>query len=307
MSKYYEKIVVGKKEIYIFKSHHYALLPWSIIRSKMEVAPLLVSFDYHTDTHSPFLDYASRKIFGEYCANTSEEKVSERDELVKSLIKSISYQNQDTIIKAITCLKNDEHILTAIESDIISTAFIVSYSNTSDFPPSNEEKDRIDHYLEIMLNRIENDKPHPKELYMRPYNYPKSKYYIPDIYPAYIDFGIEDGDELLEHLHKTSLEDIFIEDKLKVFSEMSNSNFDNLLPIYPYVLDIDLDYFTTFESIQPKSKEYISKIINNAVAITIAEEPDCVEMLRRNKNDSKFNSSYLRDELLKLISDAIET
>jgi len=307
MDKYYKRVVIGKKELYIFKSHHYALLPWAIIRSELNVAPTLLSFDYHTDTHTPFLDYTSRKIFGEYCNNTSEEKVIERDNLVEVLIKNIDYQNQDTIIEAIKYLKHDEHILTAIESGILSIAFIVSYNNRSDYPLSHKEKDKIAHCHEIMLYHIEHDKPHPKELYKRPFNYPESKYYIPDIYPAYIDFGIEDGDELWELLHKVSLEDIFIEDKLRVCSEMSSNSFDNLLPISPYVLDIDLDYFTTIESIHPNSKEYISKIISNAVAITIAEESDCVEMLRRNKEDINFDSDYLLNELLKLISDIVKS
>ena len=276
MNKNIEKTSINEKDIYIFKNHHYALLPWAEIRSQHEVAPLLLSFDYHTDTHMPFL-FHSHKAYG-----TKEE---ERNILIKSMIKNIDYRNSDSILDAIFNLRNDEHILTAIESDIISVAFIISIEGVSEFTRTQEGDANI--------------------LVSEAFNHLKSKCFVAGIDPIYADYEANDDDDWLEILHKVLLEDDFLSDKLMFFEEMSSLHFDNLMPKYPYILDIDLDYFTTREAINPKSHRIFSKLIKNATAITIAKEPDCVQMCRRNKFDDEFDSGYLQSKLIKLIENAL--
>jgi hypothetical protein len=48
----------------------------------------------------------------------------------------------------------------------------------------------------------------------------------------------------------------------------------------PYVLDIDLDYFHSEKAIEPDDPATFYRLVRNAVAVTIATEPDYVEDCR---------------------------
>ncbi|WP_454688217.1 UPF0489 family protein [Achromobacter aloeverae] len=59
----------------------------------------------------------------------------------------------------------------------------------------------------------------------------------------------------------------------------------------PYVLDIDLDYFHSEKAIEPDDPATFYRLVRNAVAITIATEPDYVEDCR--EEDSKVTGEFL--------------
>ncbi|MDR0920249.1 MAG: UPF0489 family protein, partial [Oscillospiraceae bacterium] len=121
---YYDRIVIKNKKICIFEQHHYALLPWSEVKKQNKNEEIiLISLDHHTDTHTPFLYYA-------YYNKVTPEK----------LLKEIDINSSQSIMNAINKLKNDEHIHTAIDSDIIKKALIIAHEKYSCFPKSNEEK-----------------------------------------------------------------------------------------------------------------------------------------------------------------------
>ena len=50
--------IIGGKAVYIVEEHHQALIPWGIERRKTALPPVLITFDYHTDTRPAFLHYA---------------------------------------------------------------------------------------------------------------------------------------------------------------------------------------------------------------------------------------------------------
>ncbi len=87
--------------IHIFKSHHYAIYPWSLVKDK-ELK--LITIDYHTDTH---------KAFTKWNYNNPNKLLKIKD------CKINTYKN---IKKWITKLSNDEHIDFAIEKGLLSSA-----------------------------------------------------------------------------------------------------------------------------------------------------------------------------------------
>lgn len=58
---------------------------------------------------------------------------------------------------------------------------------------------------------------------------------------------------------------------------------DDGLPVAetaPYILDVDLDYFHSERAINPDDSATFYRLVRNAIAVTVALEPECVEELR---------------------------
>lgn len=88
------------------------LSAWAQYRSKLNVAPNLLTLDHHTDTSKPFRNYLK--------LNPNESEAN--------LLAKIDYKNSSSIVGAIEKLSNDEHVVTAIKSDIISSAFVIAHN-----------------------------------------------------------------------------------------------------------------------------------------------------------------------------------
>lgn len=71
----------------------------------------------------------------------------------------------------------------------------------------------------------------------------------------------------------------------------------------PFILDFDLDYFTSPDIIDTVFKEKISLLIKNASAITIAKEPKYFEL---EKTDENFDNSRALKMLLDLIREVCD-
>lgn len=272
---------IKDKDIFIFKDHHFALYPWLNLRCKLNKPLNLISLDHHTDTHKPFLNKCF--INNEY-----------NETLAKTYINSIDIKNVSSLDIIIDKLRNDEHIKTAIDANIINTAFIISYDNHVDKPISYEEDKQVKNWTDICFDDLMG-KIHPLKNISRPYTYPVDKIYIPKTDMS--DRIVSDVE-----LYDMALEDEFLQDKFKVFSEMSPKQIDLNGFKDDYILDIDLDYFHTIKSIDPKESTLIKKIINNAEIITIAQEPICVDLV---KLDKEVNSKYLEEHLLNFIEKAL--
>ena len=242
-----------------------------IKREKKETDINLFSFDYHTDIHEPFLAYVCDGRRVDY-------------DKMKSLVSSIDYNDDQSILAAIKKLKHDEHIRTAIRSGIIKHAFIIAQSNHMDVPLSNEEKKRLDNLwtpesIKEMISGTYTITSRASR------TYPKSEVYIPDFWT--------DGNENCDLI----LEDAFLQIHFETLSRMCKYIKPNGTIQSDYILDIDLDYFTTPNSIKPKEYRLFSKLANNAVAITVAKESVCVDMCSESRN----NADDLLKELLSLI------
>lgn len=285
--KCYDKKVINNKEIYISEQHHHVLLPWAECRETLLKAPILVTLDHHTDTHSAFLHYSYNRRLDEI-----------NESLRKQLIQDVNFKNKTSMLSAICKLKNDEHIDLSLETDIISKAFIVCYSESYDNPRSIEESRYMSSWRENMFNKI----PKPK----RPFTYPESNTYIVEN-TCYIGCeGPHNDDCMIPHFNQ-SIESDFLKHKLSIMNEMKPGLIINNSEITEdYILDIDLDYFHTMTSICPTDTTTFYELIKNAKIITIATEPDFVDMWREDyEYDLNINSEILLKKLLNHIENAL--
>lgn len=293
-----DKRIIGNKAVYIFEDHHSALIPWAELRAKLNTTPLLVSFDYHTDTHRPFQFYSYHESQKQ---ERNENKSREiQDDIINDLINKIDYRDTSTLIDALKFLRNDEHIQTALRTNIIQKAIIFSYQNSSDSPASVEQVEELDkameNHIEDYIYYREHNKPRLRALPERPFHYPNSDIYMPSMTPSFNDSVIDD--ELDKEYVDMYLEDIFLEDRLNVITEMTSQYFNNQSFLNPYILDIDLDYFMSKKAITPIDYTIFSRIVQNADIITIAKESGYVEICRKEED---INSEYLLEKLLSLI------
>lgn len=72
----------------------------------------------------------------------------------------------------------------------------------------------------------------------------------------------------------------------------------------PTILDIDLDVFHSRKAITPDDPSTLHRLVRNAVAITIATEPECVEELWHDEDD-RMDSDGLLIELMRHIDAAL--
>ena len=70
----------------------------------------------------------------------------------------------------------------------------------------------------------------------------------------------------------------------------------------PFILDFDLDYFTSSNMFDAVLVNNLSFLIKNAIAITIAREPHYFEL---EKTETDFNNDDALHLLLNLIQTAI--
>lgn len=88
-----------------------------------------------------------------------------------------------------------------------------------------------------------------------------------------------------EHYNNSKLSDKYIRDM----------NFK--IPSNPFILDFDLDYFNTRDSLNPKEKDIISRLIKDSEFITIAREKEYFDALKKED----FEVEEAENELICLI------
>lgn len=263
---YQVKNIEGK-DIYIFKSHEQALMPWALIRRKFKEPLNLITLDHHTDTIEAFRDHIFFSL-QKHEYDPVDNFLEQYKPIADTLIKGIDFTKDESVQKAIEILDHDEHIDAALRSGIISLATSFNLNSFS----SNTIKNRI---IEVTSNCAIGctKRPHDDECEI-----------------AHANQVIES--EYLNHLLKTansiaqSIGVISIEDE-------------------PYILDIDLDYFHTEKSISPNNTSTFYRLIKNSTAITIALEPECVE--EEKLDNSLITSESLLLYLIEHIKLAIKS
>lgn len=99
----------------IVEHHHQVLESWAAYRKTLPKAPRLLTLDHHTDTSPPFRHYLNKNLPADL-----------HEEMRQALLAEIDFKDKHSLTAATEKLSHDEHILTAIKTDIVSSAFVVA-------------------------------------------------------------------------------------------------------------------------------------------------------------------------------------
>lgn len=266
--------ICGKK-VFIFANHAVAPRAWLRLGKN---SPLnLITFDEHSDTHSPLLVYRNT------CLGRSDDRLLElldkikeelSDETLAKLVEPGAYLKM-TKYKTSTagklCLRmwNDEHITTSMYLGIIKKAYVCS-------PSADRGKKEL--YRSELISL------HDRILYLD---------------KAFRENGTGFG---------VNNESYSQEDDSLGYYDINNIGNKRIAELFreglkvsePYVLDIDADYFNNLGVLEKTQKEYdeFAKIVQNAEGITIATEPTYVDEAseRYNRQIEKYNKRCLLEK-----------
>ena len=263
-----DKKSICNKNVCIVESHHHVLFAWAEFRRTVTDPPFLISLDYHEDNIIPFRSYLAH----------DRTSVIPREEH-QYLAEQIDFANESTIEEAIDKLKHDEHIWTATATDIIKAAFVINYQSGSDEPLSVEEQAYIN--SQSWEKIVKGIPPIPKPKRPFTYNRPENNIYILSS-DCFIGCTKQPHNDSCTKQHRDqAIETEYLQDKINKIHEMAGSHFgfENILDA-SYILDIDLDYFGTVDSVSPLSLDLFYKLIQKAEIITVARECNYVQLCK---------------------------
>ena len=212
----------------VVDSHHKVLASWAACRARLASAPRLLTLDHHTDTSASFRT-AIRKAAG--------SDTSTVESLRKTWISEIDFHEQASIERAVSRLSNDEHVVTAIQSRIISSALVIAHdARNTDLATYREHR--------IICHAVSAE--------ARAGQTPRG-----------------DCDRVLESE--------FLENAIASFDRVLKEASESGLRSGEYIFDIDLDYFNTMNSIAPKDSRTLRELAAGAALVTIATEPEYVK------------------------------
>jgi len=188
---------------------------------------------------------------GHVCTAAHKDVSVDEDALAAELIAAIDWSNDDSVAGAIHKLRHDEHIHAATKSGVLSASFSIQLSDQGGYVKRNEDG-----------------------IYVVPYKCAigcQKKVY---------------DDECAVHHALEIIEAPYLDDQLRRIGEITLTlglpNIESL----PYILDIDLDAFHSFKAANPHDASTFHRLIRGALAITIATEPEWVEDLWADEDNS---------------------
>lgn len=230
----------------IVESHHHVLRAWAAYRAQLPKAPRLFTLDHHTDTSAPFR------------TSLKNESPQVRERVQRELLTQVDFLHPETVEAAIVKLDHDEHIVTAIKTDIIDSAFVIA-QNAQDTDLNTYRAHRI------ICTAVDRKEP---------------------------SHGLISSD------CDVVLESSFLGERIDYFQSLLSSAVEAPLFAEPYILDIDLDYLNTLNSVVPKDARILQRLARNAGLITIAQESRHVRLCALEAN---VTSEYLLPRLVELL------
>ncbi len=180
--------------------------------------------------------------------------------LQKDYFENLNYNNPDSVDYAVENLSHDEHVVTAIKSGIISSALVIAHNAL------NTDLETYKNH-KIICSTV------PEEINTK---------------------GIK------KPIFNCVLESEFLKNSIDYFNSITDLAKEIRLLDGPYILDIDLDYFNTFDSIKPKEDSFFKQLAKNASLITIATEPEYVKICAA---ESGLTADYLLSEMNRILED----
>jgi len=194
-----------------------------------------------------------------------DRDIAATNALLPGMIKAIDWNIEATVTAAIDDLKHDEHIRTAVQAKILSRAFVVN---------------------------LQTDNIADKEVYAT--------------YGGCDATGctkLIHNDRCLRPRYDRVLESMYLDHELARLAGMAQTDGVPGPEAEPYILDIDLDYFHTEKAIDPDDPATFYRLVKNALAVTIATEPECVKNLRLGR--AKITGDSLLESMKKHIEAAM--
>ena len=194
------------------------------------------------DHHTDTYEPFYRHLYNATSGLTGDAKASAVDGMLRGMIANLRYDDEASVKDAMGKLQNDEHIQTATKAGIVSRAFVVNLSNST--------------CSECGV-----------------------------LYEAGSICAIgcvktSHGDACTPMHWAQVLESVYLDHELNALNTMAAQDGVPAVEAEPYVLDIDLDYFHSEKAIDPADPATFYRLVRNAVAVTVATEPEYVEELR---------------------------
>lgn len=108
-----DRVGINGRDVFIVDAHHEILAAWAEIRQRLGIAPHLITFDSHTDSHRAFMRHIGKGW-----------DAPDLEVLGRPLVDAIRIDDPTSISRAIEQLANDEHIDWACRVGIIDQTFI---------------------------------------------------------------------------------------------------------------------------------------------------------------------------------------
>lgn len=254
----FELRTIYGKGVYVVDVHHKALAAWALIRRGLGDAPYLLTIDHHTDTDEAFAGYT--------CLAAYEDSSVDQEALAAKLVAAIDWSSDESIVEAISKLRNDEQIHAATKSGTLRASFSIQLSDQG----GNVEPNRDGIYV------------------------------VPHRCAMTCQKAVYD-DECAIHHALEIIETPYLDDQLRRIGEITDSLGLPDIETLAYILDIDLDAFHSMKAARPDDASTFRRLIRGALAITIATEPEWVAEVWKDNNNAPS-----ADRLLDIVMDHIE-
>ena len=279
------------KQIFVFKEHNLAPQAWRQCRPLHGAPPALLTFDHHTDTHLAFLRHMHQQRGGmtpipwEECVGLANALTS-------------GFRDAENLEQAVQLLRNDEHIDFAIRAGILSHAYVISHDTNPQFEIRSveyqrwfEEKIRPENLMRGVVP------PRPED---RTYHMPSN-----NILSLGNDHFSKMGIYTEEDRQALALDDRNLAIRMAEIGRIDRALFPAGYDFRNnFILDIDLDYFNTQQSIQPRSPAIFFDIIRRSRIITIATEDDFV--LDCRLDGETVTAEGLLEQVMQLVDRALQ-
>jgi hypothetical protein len=268
------------KPVYIFEEHNVGLAAWADVKANHNTPLILLTLDHHTDVHEAFISWAFQE---------NDRHLDNVEPIIEERLSRVNLVDPESLKIAVNDLRNDEQIDAALRLGIFYLAFC--FNNQHHNTRSIAEQEFIDSWEPGAIP------PEPPFFY----DVPKRRIFEIGEICAIGCERMPHNDDCVEPAANQAIESVMLQRLIDTANSIALSADIADVTKVPYVLDIDLDYFRTKAAVLPKDPKVFHQLIRDAVAITIATEPEFVRMERIDDT----TSGYALENILQHIDQAL--